>query len=243
MNHIRDLIQMNSKRKKNKTKLPPNDVTTTEQKQNLLSKYVYFSKSPVHPNTIDSLIRSLPSCGSLKHYPLTSYWCISLGDSWQNQSPNIVKLSHLFIKHRTEYNQSIHKGKHWASMVDTANPTISCVTPPSVAGFHISLGSTTQNANRCLSEGELVSFRIKTIKTILTLRKGPQNIEGQFTNDEGWRFYPTLWIIADIEFIDFEFATGYPPHISLACVAVQLNVDKVAQLELNVENSESKTDE
>ena len=56
------------------------------------------------------------------------------------------------------------------------------------------------------------------------------------------RYYPTLWILADIDFkyieidgvkSDFKFNTRYPPHISLACVAVQLDVDKVGKLEQN----------
>ena len=73
-----------------------------------------------------------------------------------------------------------------------------------------------------------------------SIRKLPQNIQGQYTNKDGLRYYPTLWILADIEFkyieIDgiksnFEFKTRYPPHVSLACVAVQLDVNKVQKLE------------
>ena len=65
-----------------------------------------------------------------------------------------------------------------------------------------------------------------------SIRKLPQNIQGQYTNKDGLRYYPTLWILADIDFkyieidgikSDFEFKTRYPPHVSLACVAVQLS--------------------
>lgn len=88
-----------------------------------------------------------------------------------------------------------------------------------------------------------MSFSIKNVRSFPSIRKLPQNIQGQYTNNDGMRYYPTLWILADIDFkyiemndvkSDFKFNTRYPPHISLACVAVQLDVNKVGQLENNI---------
>ena len=81
------------------------------------------------------------------------------------------------------------------------------------------------------------------IRIFPSIRKTPQNIEGQYTNNDGLRYYPTLWIIAGIEFIDFEYVTKYSPHISLACVAVQLNVNNVAKFEINqFDNNDTNCD-
>ena len=84
--------------------------------------------------SLDEYIRSLPTEGYIKLHSSTKYWCISLGDKWQSKSMDIAKLSYAFIKNSSEYHQSINMGKSWASMVNTENPKIQCVTPPSVAG-------------------------------------------------------------------------------------------------------------
>jgi len=166
----------------------------------------------------------------------TSYWCIALGQQLQNQSLHLPKLSYLFIKNTDKYHDSINVGKKWALDVNAANFKIKCVKPPSVAGFHISLGCWDKNDQqipKCLKEGSMVSFKVKNIKSFLSLRKCPQNIPGQYTNDEGLRYYPTLWVVADIDFIDFEFPKlPHPPHISIACIAVQLDVEKVHKFEM-----------
>lgn len=190
---------------------------------------------PTNKSSIHSLIHSLPTSGCIKLYQSTSYWCISLGEQWQNKYIRIAKLSHSFIKNTEKYRDSINIGKMWALKVNTTNPKIKCVKPPSVAGFHISLGCWDKNDEqtpKCLKEGTMVSFKIKNISAFQTLRKCPQNIPGQGTNDEGLRYYPTLWVVANIEFIDFEFPTKHPPHISIACISVQLDVDKVHKFEM-----------
>ena len=77
-----------------------------------------------------------------------------------------------------------------------------------------------------------MSFDITNITAFLSARKTPQNLPGQRTGADGMRFYPTLWVLANVNFVDFEVATKYPPHISLACVAAQLDVDKVSRFEM-----------
>jgi hypothetical protein len=63
------------------------------------------------------------------------------------------------------------------------------------------------------------------------MRPKPRNLPGQFTDADGMRFYPTLWVLAQVEFINFDAPTKDPPHISLACVAVHLEEDKVDEFE------------
>ena len=63
------------------------------------------------------------------------------------------------------------------------------------------------------------------------MRTIPMNLPGQYTDDDGLRFYPTLWVLAQVDFIDFDAPTEYPPHISLACVAVELEEDRVGAFE------------
>ena len=67
----------------------------------------------------------------------------------------------------------------------------------------------------------------------MTTRAGPENIPGQYTYADGFRYYPTLWFMVDIEFIGYSHNTFYPPHISLSCVAVKLNVEQVGKLQFN----------
>ena len=71
-----------------------------------------------------------------------------------------------------------------------------------------------------------------------TFREIPMNLAGQYSKN-GMRYYPTLWIMADVQFIDLNIDTEYPPHISLACVAVQLDMDKVENLTKNNDNDKN----
>ena len=91
--------------------------------------------SGLNQPSLDQYVRSLPSEGYIKLYASTKYWCICLGDEWQSKSLDIAKLSYNFIKNTSEYHESMDMGKSWASMVNTPNPKIQCVTPPSVAGI------------------------------------------------------------------------------------------------------------
>lgn len=95
---------------------------------------------------------------------------------------------------------------------------------------------------KCLIEKSVVQFNIVNVRAFPSVRKSPQNIPGQYTNNKGLRYYPTLWILADIEFVNFKFATRYPPHISLSCIAVQLNVNKVEKLEKEMDQMEESHD-
>eukprot|EP01084_Bolivina_argentea_P080923 146546_1 len=234
-NNINDIIKYITRNPKSNNNEPQFNNTYTPFMDNKLPKNT--DETNIIYN-IDSLINSLPTSGAIKYHHSTSYWCIALPEKWQNESVNIAKLSSLFIKrtHNSEYNKSINICKSWANMINTNNktPNIKCVTPPSVAGLHISLGSYKDigknDRPKNLIEGVNVSFKIKNIRIFPSIRKIPQNIEGQSTNN-GLRYYPTLWVIADIDFTDFKFKTRYPPHISLACIAVQLNVNQVAKFE------------
>ena len=81
-----------------------------------------------------------------------------------------------------------------------------------------------------LEKEKEVKFKVKGLKLQPTLRPGPENIDGQFAFEDGTRYYPTLWILADVQFVGYSYNTRYPPHISLACVAVKLSVEKVEKL-------------
>lgn len=109
----------------------------SQQQTNPISS-INNTKNSKSESSINSLIQSLPSSGSIKHDPSTSYWYISLGQEWKNESINISKLSHSFIKDTTYYDESIIMAKSWGSMVNTEKPNIQCVNPPSIAGTFIS---------------------------------------------------------------------------------------------------------
>lgn len=142
------------------------------------------------------------------------------------------------IEESAEYIESINLAKSWGKLLNDNHPNINCVIPPSIAGLHISLGKYSKNDKnkpKCLIQGKKVSFKITEIKTMKTVREIPENICGQSIDNNGLRYYPCLWILAEILFLnDFKFETKYPPHISLAALAVQLNVDKVEQLKGNI---------
>merc|ERR1719203_1639424 len=115
---------------------------------------------------------------------------------------------------------------------NTEEPIIDCITPPSVDGLHITLCTSSYKKPIKLRQlqGRRVSFNIDKIKMLPTRRSRPQNISGQTIYNDGSKYYPTLWVVADVEFVDFGFECEYEPHISLACVAVKLSVDKVDKL-------------
>ena len=179
------------------------------------------------------MILKLPNYGTIEFEEENKFWSICLGQEWCDECDSITKLSLDLIKDSEEYAESINLGKSWAKLLDDESPTIQCIKPPSLVGMHISLGrwsKTDEDIPKCLIEGKQVSFKIMgDIKTMKTFREIPTNLPGQYTKN-GMRYYPTLWILAEIQFNDFQFETKYPPHISLACVAVQLNVDKVEKL-------------
>jgi len=194
--------------------------------------YGCVSKNPslfgVQPLPCTGTIRSFSNTGSANG----SYWCIQLDDVYGQQSEDIARRCDSFLQrnHRDEYQLAQTVCRSWADLVHRSNAIIQCVNPPSLAGLHISLGTwdNDENLPECLKEGASVSFAVKTIKVQPSMRTAPQNLPGQFTDSEGMRFYPTLWVLAQIDFIDFVSPTGvYPPHISLACVAVQLEEDEV----------------
>ena len=76
-------------------------------------------------------------------------------------------------------------------------------------------------------------FEITGIQTLKAHRNLPTNLPGQAILNDTDRYYPTLWIMAMVKFIDFELETMYPPHISLAAIAVQLRIDEVEKLNQN----------
>ena len=107
-------------------------------------------------------------------------------------------------------------------------------------GLHISLGVhdiSSGNLPNGLIVNKKVEFKIGDIISFRSIRPVPQNIPGQFTNEYNLRYYPTRWLFAEVTFIDFDFPTRYPPHISIACIAVQLNVDHVDKFEKEYKNN------
>ena len=73
-------------------------------------------------------------------------------------------------------------------------------------------------------------FEITSIETLKTNHDLPTNLPGQAILNDTDRYYPTLWIMAIVKLIDFELEMMYPPHISLATIAVQLRIDEVEKL-------------
>ena len=121
------------------------------------------------------------------------------------------------------------------------NRTTFCFDDAFTTGLHISLGTWSDDDEErpaCLREGASVSFNIANITAFPSARKTPQNLPGQRTDADGMRFYPTLWVLAYVNFVDFELATKYPPHISLACVAAQLDVGKVGRFEMEAQKED-----
>eukprot|EP01084_Bolivina_argentea_P111367 198728_1 len=188
---------------------------------------------------LNQLIESLPKWGNITYDPNTSYWYIKLPKQWQNAKERIRETASSFLKSSDNYTKSIDLGKSWSSMIHTSpesssTPVIHCVSPPSIAGLHVSLTQQRDNNDKPkqLIKGKKVSFTISNVKSLLSIRKHPQNIDGQHTSNDGSRYYPTLWVLADLQFCNFAFQTRYPPHISLACVAVRLSVHDVARFEI-----------
>ena len=166
---------------------------------------------------------------------------INLGKEWNDQFDVIRKLSEDLIKDTEEYKESINLGKSWAKMLNNESPLIECIKPPSMAGLHISLGrwsKSDKSIPKDFIQGKEVEFKIIEIKTMKTFREIPMNLQGQHSKN-GMRYYPTLWIMADVQFIDLNIDTEYPPHISLACVAVQLDMDKVEKLSMNDDKNDN----
>eukprot|EP01083_Nonionella_stella_P038825 105556_1 len=179
---------------------------------------------------LSRLVRSLPCHGYIEFEQNTSFWYIKLSEEWQNTAAYIAQLCDAYTKgrHTTEYKQSLRLAKTWASLLNVHKPRIQCITPPSVAGLHISLG---RYHRKQFTHGNKVMFKVTNVKVSQPFRQMPENIDGQHTSSDGLRYYPTLWILAEIEFVDFQFIPySWAPHISLASVAVQLDVGQVEQL-------------
>jgi len=199
----------------------------------------------------EALLQPLPSTGTIKSLNTTGsddsrYWCIRLDDAYQQQSADIAVRCDSFLQrhYRDDYNLAITTCRSWAGLVQRSNANIQCVSPPSLAGLHISLGTwDNDDAKRpeYLKEGASVSFQVSTVNVLPSFRKTPQNLHGQFTNADGMRFYPTLWVLAQVDFIDFDAPTEYTPHISLACVAVELAENEVSEFELSQSKQKTET--
>eukprot|EP01084_Bolivina_argentea_P080924 146549_1 len=209
-------------------------------------KLVQTSKTDETQEMSDSeLIKSLPTEGIITFDPTTLYWYIKLPEKWQNERQNIATLAFNYFKDNDKHLKSVELCKTWSLMINDSDPKIECVSPPSISGLHISLDHIANDDNKPkqLIEGETVSFIINDIKLYPTTRQFPQNIDGQFTSNDGLRYYPTLWVLAEIEFKHFTYNTKYSPHISLACMAVELSVDAVDKLIIKKKNENTSIDE
>ena len=102
-----------------------------------------------------------------------------------------------------------------------------------------------ENLPEELQIGKKVEFEIHDLISFRSIRPTPQNIPGQFTNEFNMRYYPTRWLFASISFVNFKCITRYPPHISISCIAVQLDVHQVSKFEIayaSYTNQESKNE-
>ena len=93
----------------------------------------------------------------------------------------------------------------------------------------------------CFRIGHRVEFKFNNITSLRTQRPRPQNIPGQYTDTDRMRYYPMRWIFANVDFVGFEYIPRYPAHVSICCVAVQLNVDQVDEFTKNEYPLESDT--
>ena len=85
----------------------------------------------------------------------------------------------------------------------------------------------------CFQIGHRVEFEFNNITSLRTQRPTPQNIPGQYADSDGMRYYPMRWIFANVDFVGFEYIPRYPAHVSICCIAVQLNVDQVDEFTKN----------
>eukprot|EP01083_Nonionella_stella_P262606 892789_1 len=198
-------------------------------------------------NSVLGIISTLPSYGIISYDPSTCYWYIKLAKEWQQSTDKIVNSIEKTYNCSSWYKESKELGLCWSNLVSIANPThthrnrnrnrnksptIGSVTPPSVVGLHISLGVwsiTAANLPQTLIKNRKVEFSIGNIISFRSIRPTPQNIPGQYTNKQNLRYYPTRWLFLEVTFNNFQFKTKYPPHISIGCIAVLLNVDHVAR--------------
>jgi len=173
---------------------------------------------------------NMPKYGNIEYDSKTDYWYIKLPEKWQKNRRTIVKKCHNDYKNEMWCNNAINKAIEWNEMFKMdSKDNIKWVSPPSMAGLHISLGTSIQvkNNDTKLKIGAKIDFNIKDIISFPTVYRIPKNLPGQVTDKYGYRYYPTHWIFIDIEFIDFKFKTKYTPHISLASIATKLNVNNV----------------
>ena len=117
----------------------------------------------------------------------------------------------------------------------------------SPTGAHITLATKDRfdrDLHKSLCIGRLVQFEFTNITSVRSFRTAPFNIPGQYTDPNGMRYYPLQWIFANVHFEDFEYATRFPPHVSIGCIGVQLNVDQVDEFtkhrEVHVANKEKE---
>ena len=112
-----------------------------------------------------------------------------------------------------------------------------CLAP---SGPHVSLATkdiSDSDLPDCFRIGHRVNFEFNGITSVRTQRPRPQNIPGQYTDTDGMRYYPTRWILANVDFVGFEYIPRYPAHVSICCIAVQLNVDQVGDFSESLESS------
>lgn len=83
------------------------------------------------------------------------------------------------------------------------------------------------NRPKAMEQGAKIEFEITNIGSFASFRSFPVNLPEQRESVLHHRFYPTHWIVADVKFINVGLPTKYSPHISLACIAVELPVKDV----------------
>mmetsp|Transcript_4117 Transcript_4117/g.6993 ORF Transcript_4117/g.6993 Transcript_4117/m.6993 type:complete len:274 (-) Transcript_4117:35-856(-) len=184
---------------------------------------------------LKEFLASLPSKGIIKFEEDTNFWSINLGEAWNGEaiSSQIVSLCKPLLEGHGQHEACHNKAMLWASTLNDKDAVIECVKPPSVAGFHISLArwskSDAQFPKDKLVEGKTVEFECGDIELFVSDRAEPVNLPGQHMDEDGFRYYPILWIKTPLTWKDFEFQTRFAPHISLAALAVRLKVDEVEQ--------------
>ena len=195
---------------------------------------------PKQKSILHNLVETLPKYGILKYDNNTDYWYISLPNEWQKIKNQFVKICAKNYLNTKWSKCAIKKAKKWTKLAkNTCNNDdnsdyryiIKWVSPPSVVGLHITIGSS--NDSNILKENMRIEFNIDNIIAFPSIHNIPININGQKMDNNGMRYYPVLWIFIDVIFNDKYnkiFKTKYPPHISIATISAKLPVKDVSKI-------------
>jgi len=208
----------------------------SEQKTHSLSSVGAPDECSEDPE-LTKLLRTLPLSGTIHLEEETNFWTLQLQDEWHLSESKILEIAQRIMN---DHYQSLKEeaeelGKEWAKLLEYQEvPQFDFIRPPSVSGFHITLGRWAMDNKerpKSLVVGHNVSFELRDLIVELTFRKEPVNLPGQYTDDKGMRYYPVLWVLQRVELTDFELEFKTPPHVSIAVLAPKFKVEDVTKFQ------------